>query len=120
METKKTLGEVIERKRKELGLSQRELARKVHLNNATISRIEAMPEITADPKTLKEISSALKLDYNYLLSLNKTIDDDAELRMIARATKKMSDEEKQEMMQTLRSMFREAFSGVESDDLDAN
>ena len=40
--------------------------------------------------------------------------------MIARVTKKMSDEEKQDMMQTLRSMFREALNGVENDDLDAN
>ena len=114
-ESELTLGKVIQAKREKLDLTQRELARAVHLNHATISRIENNPDIVADPSTLKAIAQALHIDYNYLLSLNKTIEDDKDIRIIARASKSMSELEKERMMEFLREKFATAFKDADSD-----
>lgn len=114
-ESKLTLGKVIQDKREKLDMTQRELARAVHLNHATISRIENNPDIVADPSTLKAIAQALHIDYNYLLSLNNTIDDDKDIRIIARASKSMSEEDRERMMDMLRDEFTSAFKNAGSD-----
>ena len=101
-----TLGSVIAAKRTQLDISQRELAKATKLNNATIARIEKEPNIVADPGTLKRIADKLELDYNYLLSLNGTIPDNPELRVIARASAKMDEAEKAEMLEFLKKKFK--------------
>lgn len=113
-----TLGSVIAAKRTQLDISQRELAKATKLNNATIARIEKEPNIVADPGTLKRIADKLELDYNYLLSLNGTIPDNPELRVIARASAKMDEAEKAEMLEFLKKKFKVAFSNTDSDGLD--
>jgi transcriptional regulator with XRE-family HTH domain len=114
-ENELTLGSVIQAKREQLGLTQRQLAREVNLNHATISRIEGNPDIVADPSTLKAIAQALGIDYNYLLSLNRTIEDDKDMRIIARASKSMSEDDRERMMDILRSTFSTAFRNADSD-----
>jgi transcriptional regulator with XRE-family HTH domain len=110
-----TLGRVIQAKREQLGLTQRQLAREVNLNHATISRIEGDFGRVADPSTLKVIAQALGIDYNYLLSLNNTIEDDKDMRIIARASKSMSEDDRERMMDILRSTFSTAFRNADSD-----
>ncbi|MPL99687.1 hypothetical protein SDC9_45907 [bioreactor metagenome] len=110
-----TLGAVIQAKREKMGMTQRELARVVNINHATISRIENNPDIVADPSTLKAIAQALLIDYNYLLSLNKTIEDNKDIRIIARASKTMSEQDRERMMEILRDNFATAFQNADSD-----
>jgi transcriptional regulator with XRE-family HTH domain len=110
-----TLGAVIQAKREKMGMTQRELARVVNINHATISRIENNPDIVADPSTLKAIAQALLIDYNYLLSLNKTIEDNKDIRIIARASKSMSEQDRERMMEILRKNFATAFQNANSD-----
>jgi transcriptional regulator with XRE-family HTH domain len=110
-----TLGAVIQAKREKMGMTQRELARAVNINHATISRIENNPDIVADPSTLKAIAQALLIDYNYLLSLNKTIEDNKDIRIIARASKSMSEQDRERMMEILRKNFATAFQNANSD-----
>lgn len=110
-----TLGAVIQAKREKMGMTQRELARAVNINHATISRIENNPDIVADPSTLKAIAQALLIDYNYLLSLNKTIEDNKDIRIIARASKSMSEQDRERMMEILRDNFATAFQNADSD-----
>lgn len=105
-----TLGKVISKRREELKLGVRELARDVKLDHSTIVRIENTPGIVADPRTLKKLSERLKLDYNYLLSLNDTIDDQPDVRAIARASTKMTPADRDRMMAMLRNEFADAFS----------
>ena len=114
-ESELTLGRVIQAKREQLGLTQRQLAREVNLNHATISRIEGDFGRVADPSTLKVIAQALSIDYNYLLSLNNTIEDDKDMRIIARASKSMSEDDRERMMDILRSTFSTAFRNADSD-----
>ena len=113
-----TLGEVIKARREELEITQRELARGVHISNATVSRIEGNDKITPDNETLKAIAEFLKLDYNYLLALNGQIDDEPEIRMIQRAAKHMSQEQMDDMMEILRRSFKDAFNNAGSDKKD--
>ena len=115
------LGAVIAAKRKMMGLSQRpqrQLAEQIGLNNATISKLEKDPSLEPDIRTIRLLADALGLDYNYLLSLNETIDDDPDMRIIARAKGNMSPEQQQEMMSMLRTAFDVAFANAESDGID--
>lgn len=112
------LGAVIAAKRKLMGLSQRQLADQIGLNNATIARIEKDPTLDPDIRTIQLLSEALNLDYNYLLTLNETIPDDPNLRIIARAKNNMSPEEQEKMMSMLRTAFDVAFANTDSDGID--
>lgn len=111
-----TLGSFISHRRKLLNISQRELAKKVKISNSTISRIENDDNITPDNETLRRIAGVLRCDYNYLLALNKQIDDQPEIRMIQRAARNMSPERLQDMMNVLRSAFREEFNQAGGDE----
>ena len=112
------LGAVVAAKRKKLGLSQRQLADSVGLNNATICKLEKDPTLVPDARTLELLAQALQLDYNYLLSLNETIADEPDIRMIARAKNNMSDEEWQRMMTMIRTNFDAAFADAGNDGID--
>lgn len=111
----KKLGEVILQKRSAMHKSQRELAREVGVGNSTIARIERGDPVIPDNKTLKAISESLALDYNYLLALNKQIDDDVQMRIIQRAARYLTSEEKERMVQILQLIFPEAFSKAGND-----
>lgn len=109
------LGKIIEARRTEFGLTQRDLAKKVKVSNSTISRLEKGDGITPDPSTLKAVAEVLDIDYNYLLALNKTIDDEPEIRIIQRAAHHMSADDKQKMVRALKGFFQEAFDDAEGD-----
>lgn len=113
-----TLGKVISDRRQELEKTQRELARVVGISNSTVSRIESDDGITPDNNTLKKIAEYLQLDYNYLLALNKQIEDEPEIRMIQRAAKNMSPEQKENMMGILQAAFGDAFKKAGGDKKD--
>ncbi len=104
-----TLGRYIAQKRQAKGLSQRELARDIQVSNSTISRIEKDDGIYPDNATLKAIAQRLNLDYNYLLALNKAIDDEPEIRLIQIADKKMNDAQKKKMLNILKASFDDLF-----------
>lgn len=111
-----TLGSFISHRRQKLDISQRELAKKVNVSNSTISRIENEDNITPDNATLRKIAEVLRCDYNYLLALNKQIDDQPEIRMIQRAAKHMTPDRLQDMMTILRTSFREEFNQAGGDE----
>ena len=115
-----TLGQVIKKKRLQLGMSLRDVAAKVGVHHATIDRIETDMFKVVDPATLVKIAQALRLDQLYLLSLNGAGVKDEDIRIIARAANKMSAEQRQQMLAMLRDSFSEAFANTESDDLDQN
>lgn len=112
---KAELGKVISRKRLEMGVSQRELAKAVNVSNSTIARIERGDPIVPDNKTLRAIAEMLGLDYNYLLALNNQIDDDPDIRTIQRAVHHMTNEERDRMLQLLRLSFPKAFHLADTD-----
>ena len=113
-----TLGSVISRKRQELDLTQRELAKQIGISNSTVARIERDEGIRPDTATLQAIASALHLDYNYLLALSDQVADEPEIRMIQRAAKKMTPADKKKMMDMLSLMFSEQFSNAGTDEDD--
>lgn len=112
------LGAVVAAKRKQLGLSQRQLAEKAGINNATISKLEKDPTLIPDIRTLKLLSQSLELDYMYLLALNEVIPDDRDLRIIARTKNSLPPDEQVRMMEMLRTTFSIAFANAESDGID--
>lgn len=111
-----TLGKYIAAKRLENNLSQRQLAMDTSISHSTISRIEKDDGISPDNATLKAIASRLNLDYNYLLALNKSIDNEPEIRIIQRAAKRMSEADKKKMLNILKVSFDDLFN--EDDDIE--
>jgi len=106
---KMTLGKYIAQKRTELGLSQRQLGIDTKISHSTVSRIENDDGISPDNATLKAIGKRLNLDYNYLLALNNSIDDEPEIRVIQRAAKKMTADQKKKMLGLLKLSFDDLF-----------
>ena len=113
-----TLGQVIQRKRLQLGISLRDLARAADVSHVTIMRIEDDKFNMVDPAILTAIADALHLDRLFLLSLNGAGVEDEDIRIIARAAGKMSPEQRRQMLAMLRGSFSEAFRNTASDDLD--
>lgn len=111
-----TLGNYIFQKRVEHSLSQRQLAMDTSISHSTISRIEKDDGISPDNATLKAIAARLNLDYNYLLALNKSIDNEPEIRIIQRAAKKMTEADKKKMLNVLKATFDDLFN--EDEDLE--
>ncbi len=113
-----TMGQVIKRKRLQLGISLRDLAKAANVSHVTIMRIEDDKFNMVDPAILTAIAEALHLDRLFLLSLNGAGVEDEDIRIIARAAGKMSPEQRQQMLAMLRGSFAEAFKNTASDDLD--
>ena len=113
-----TLGQVIKKKRLQMGMSLRDLAGKAGVHHATIDRIENDQFKVVDPSTLIAVAEALHLDRLFLLSLNGAGVQDEDIRIIARAAGKMSQEQRRQMLDLLRGSFAEAFRNTGSDDLD--
>ena len=107
---KMTLGKYLAQKRIEQDLSQRQLGMDTTVSHSTISRIEKDDGIAPDNATLKAIANRLNLDYNYLMALNKSIDDEPEIRVIQRAAKNMSEEQKKKMLNILKASFDDLFN----------
>ena len=104
---KVTLGSFLKSEREKRSLTVRGFARTVKVDHTTILRIEE--KNVAEPSILRKIASVLNLDYNYLLVLNGIIEDQPEVREIARASNKMTAEQRSKMMNILRSSFPDFF-----------
>lgn len=105
------LGKYIAEAREKKGISQRDLAKNIKVSNASVARIENGTVVSPDPVILRKIAEVLEVDYNYLLVLNKTIDDAGDdIREIARAAKNMSPDERARMLEILRQEFKTSFS----------
>jgi len=113
-----TMGQVIKRKRQQIGMSLRELAKEAGVSHVTIMRIEDDKFNMVDPAILTAIADTLHLDRLFLLSLNGAGVQDEDIRIIARAAGKMSQEQRRQMLDLLRGSFAEAFRNTGSDDLD--
>ena len=113
-----TMGQVIKRKRLQIGMSLRDLAKAADVSHVTIMRIEADKFNMVDPAILTKIADTLHLDRLFLLSLNGAGVKDEDIRIIARAAGKMSPEQRRQMLEMLRGSFAEAFKNTASDDLD--
>ena len=113
-----TMGQVIKRKRQQIGMSLRELAKEAGVSHVTIMRIEDDKFNMVDPAILTAIADALHLDRLFLLSLNGAGVQDEDIRIIARAAGKMSQEQRRQMLDLLSDSFAEAFRNTGSDDLD--
>lgn len=62
--------------RKKLGISQRELARRISVSNNTIARLESGERKTTNPLTLKKISYVLNINYIEVLKQAGFTDED--------------------------------------------
>lgn len=103
----KNLGYIISEKRKQLNISQRELAKETGIANSTISRIEKNIITQPDPPTLKLLSEHLSLDYYTLLALAGYIDDDPETQLIRRVMAYLPNEKKEELVTYILSNYPE-------------
>ena len=71
----KKVGKIIRKIRKEKGISLRDLAKDVGVSFVNISYIEN-GRVETSKEVLRKISKALNYDFDKLLSLTNTVDDD--------------------------------------------
>ena len=102
------IASVLAAKRRMKHLSQEQLAQKVGLDISTIVRIEEKPSLEQDAPIIRLLADELKLDYNYLVSLEE---ESLDIRMILPPGKRLSYEQK--LM--LRRAADVAFADLESD-----
>ena len=103
------IASVLAAKRRMKNLSQEQLAQKVGLDISTIVRIEEKPSLEQDAPIIRLLADELKLDYNYLVSLEE--EEPLDIRMILPPGKRLSYEQK--LM--LRRAADVAFADLESD-----
>lgn len=70
------LGSTIMNARKKLGISQRELARRISVSNNTIARLESGERKTTNSLILKKISYVLNINYIEVLKQARFSDED--------------------------------------------
>ena len=70
------LGSTIRTARKKLGISQRELARRISVSNNTIARLESGERKRTNSLTLKKISYVLNIEYIEVLKQAGFTDED--------------------------------------------
>lgn len=99
------IASVLAAKRRMKHLSQEQLAQKVGLD----VRIEEKPSLEQDAPIIRLLADELKLDYNYLVSLEE--EEPLDIRMILPPGKRLSYEQK--LM--LRRAADVAFADLESD-----
>ncbi len=114
-----TIGERIALRRRALGMTQDELARKVgYRSKAAISKIETNVNDISQSQVVR-FAEALGTDINYLMGWEapkeppSPADDPHEVRMIARAGRRMSPEKRAEMLRVLKAIFPEEFQDDE-------
>ncbi len=76
---KKYVGQMIQEVREQRGLQQKDLASKIGVSQSTMSKIEAGGWKKADIETFVNISKTLNVRLEYLLGIDKDIDDDTHL-----------------------------------------
>lgn len=118
-----TIGERIKKRRLEQGLTLLELGEKIGVREATIQRYESGSIKTLKQDTICKLADALQTTPSYLMgwennvetptSTSPIIEADEEMnpdiRMIARAGKKMTPEQAENLRKYAEFMFPEAF-----------
>lgn len=109
-----TMGERIKECREKLNMSQEELAKKMgYVARSSITRIEKGQNDIPRSKIV-EFAKALETTPEYLMGLNEKSEpedniENPDIRMIARAGKKMSKEQSEILRKYAEFMFPEAF-----------
>ena len=98
------MGEKIEKVLEEAGMSQRDLAKAINLDETILSRI-IRGEREPKNEVLANIATALHVTTDYLLDIENTsgFDSKKEIRLIARNSSKLSFEDKKELINILIS-----------------
>ena len=104
-------GQRLRRLRKEHGETQPELARLLGLSRSAVSMYESGER---EPKyeLLTAIAAHYEVDLDYLLGRDRPEPEESEdpdIRMIARAGRKMTPEQRESLLRYARWMFPEAF-----------
>lgn len=112
---------ILKSKRDALNLSLREAAMKIGVSHGYLDKLEKGYDGrtgTANkptPETLKLISDAYGIEYTYLMELcgyispDSTMPENDDIRIIARAGKKMTPEQTEQLRKYAEYMFPEAF-----------
>lgn len=117
---KNNLGEFIRSKRLEKNMSLRELAKLCDISHTHLDSIEKGKDprtgkrVNITNETIQKIASALNMDEEVLfkLSLGKNVDEtelDENYIILSRAAKKMSSEQRKQLIDMAKIMFKEDF-----------
>ena len=100
----KALGERIQQRRQQLGLSQQTAAEKLDISTSFFSRVERGEKV-ASLETLIKIANCFELSLDYLLqnSLDKTVSDDLHIE-VAQIFKDKTSEQSERLIDWLKML----------------
>ena len=105
------MAERIKQKRIEKGLTQEELGEKLGLQKSAIAKYENGRVENIKRSIIVDMAKVLECSPSYLMGWenNTDIDEDVDIRRIARAHKQMTDEDRKRFMKIITAAFDEYF-----------
>lgn len=110
-----TTGQRIKQARLAAGLTQKELAEKVGVKFSAIHKYESGMIVNLKRETIAALAEALDVKPSWLMCMDEetapseNLDDFPQVRMIARAGRKMSEADREKMLQLLKVAFPDKF-----------
>ncbi len=110
-----TTGQRIKQARLAAGLTQKELAEKVGVKFSAIHKYESGMIVNLKRETIAALAEALDVKPSWLMCMDEDntppedLDDSPQVRMIARAGKKMSEADREKMLQLIKVAFPDKF-----------
>lgn len=117
-----TIADRIRNRRLQLGLSVDDLAERLHKNRATVYRYESNHIKSYSPDVMDSLAEALHITPSYFYGFDDPSDDPAdpphtsEARILARGADRLSPEERRQLLDMARVMFRDIFDKEENHD----
>lgn len=110
-----SLGKRIREVRLKRGYTQEYLAKKLGMGRSNFGHIEN-DRVTPSSEVVQKIADILNVSTDYLYGY---VDEDIpEIRVIQRAAKKMTPEDRQRMMKIIKAAFEDAFNDDDDDEGD--
>ena len=110
-----TIADRIRNRRLQLGMSVDDLAEKLHKNRATVYRYESSHIKTYSPDVMEALAEALRTTPSYFYGFDdpdenpSDIPHTSEAQILARGVDRLSPEERQQLLDVARVMFRDIF-----------
>ena len=116
-----TIADRIRNRRLELGLSVDELAEKLHKNRATVYRYESHYIKTYSPDVMEALAEALHTTPSYFYGYDDPPEGSvvqphtSEARILARGVDRLSPDERKQLLDMARIMFKHVFDKEDGD-----
>ena len=103
------IGNAIKKRRKELGITQKDIAENLYISQGYIADLENGKIKNPTMESLDKISGFLDMSLSEIIGIHKVEPKNPDIRRISRAGDKLSKEQAETLRRVAESLFPEAF-----------